>query len=765
MWLERWFLSTNAKDIGTLYLIFALFSGLLGTAFSVLIRMELSGPGVQYIADNQLYNSIITAHALLMIFFMVMPALIGGFGKNKIQSFTTLVSSNDKNSLNFLRSKLGSLKINRKFSTSYDCIMDPFYVTGFTDAEGCFNLDISNLRGKNWSVATRFVIKLHVADKDILYKIQNFFCGIGSVTIVGNIARYRVSKLKDIVEIIIPHFDKYPLQSAKSIDYKIWKDCAFLIKDKEHLTEKGLLKIISLKSNHNKGLSENLKVLFPKVSVLDMSKYKINNVSSLNPYWVSGFIDGDGSFTVYLEPNTSYANLRLIIGLNQRESFLIQKILEFFGNKGRINFSSDKQVVYYTIGNIKDLSEKIIPHFDKYKLIGYKNIHYLIWKDIFNKVKSKAHLTEEGINQIKELRSKLNKYLDTTIVRITSAENNLDSDYTCLSDTLDSKALELKGDNQKGNLKVTKGSFKGPTLSKSRSFSTKVYCNSNKDTFTNIDYRFSSYLAGLIESSGTFVLPKKKFNLPKLLILFKLKDILLVEELISITKLGILCKLKNGIIWEINNKEDFFKLILIINGYMRTYKINMFYKIIDWYNINYRTNIKFLGKDLSPLDSNAWFAGFSQNKSSFKATLNNESRFISNYTLLVNIVISAQSSDVESEMSDYLLLFCKISEFLKTDFITKVKRTSSSSYVKNTFIVYAYNTENKNILLEYFYKFPMLGVIYLDYERWLSGYNFYLNNNMKDPVNLKKLQTILLRRDPMLKMTSNFLLKNINNYL
>lgn len=79
-WQERWFLSSNAKDIGTLYLMFALFSGLLGTAFSVLIRLELSGPGVQYIADNQLYNSIITAHAIMMIFFMVMPALIGGFG-------------------------------------------------------------------------------------------------------------------------------------------------------------------------------------------------------------------------------------------------------------------------------------------------------------------------------------------------------------------------------------------------------------------------------------------------------------------------------------------------------------------------------------------------------------------------------------------------------------------------------------------------------------------------------------------------------------
>ena len=80
MWAERWLSSSNAKDIGVLYIIFALFSGLVGTAFSVLIRLELSAPGVQYIADNQLYNSIITAHAIVMIFFMVMPAMIGGFG-------------------------------------------------------------------------------------------------------------------------------------------------------------------------------------------------------------------------------------------------------------------------------------------------------------------------------------------------------------------------------------------------------------------------------------------------------------------------------------------------------------------------------------------------------------------------------------------------------------------------------------------------------------------------------------------------------------
>ena len=59
--------------------MFSLFGGLIGTGFSVLIRLELSGPGVQFIADNQLYNAIITAHAIVMIFFMVMPAMIGGF--------------------------------------------------------------------------------------------------------------------------------------------------------------------------------------------------------------------------------------------------------------------------------------------------------------------------------------------------------------------------------------------------------------------------------------------------------------------------------------------------------------------------------------------------------------------------------------------------------------------------------------------------------------------------------------------------------------
>lgn len=76
----RWFMSTNHKDIGTLYIIFSIFAALFGGWFSMMMRHELGDPGLQLAENGQEWNVWITAHGLIMVFFVVMPGLIGGFG-------------------------------------------------------------------------------------------------------------------------------------------------------------------------------------------------------------------------------------------------------------------------------------------------------------------------------------------------------------------------------------------------------------------------------------------------------------------------------------------------------------------------------------------------------------------------------------------------------------------------------------------------------------------------------------------------------------
>jgi len=154
--------------------------------------------------------------------------------------------------------------------------LNPLYVTGFSDGEACFHLAI----GKNtkykigYYVNPGFSIALHKKDENLLKKIKEFFGGVGVLRVKENIVQFRVFSIQDL-DVIIKHFDTYPLISKKLADYLLFKEALELIKNKKHLTIEGFNKIISIRASMNKGLPENLQKDFANIKGREISLVNI----------------------------------------------------------------------------------------------------------------------------------------------------------------------------------------------------------------------------------------------------------------------------------------------------------------------------------------------------------------------------------------------------------------------------------------------------------------------------------------------------------
>lgn len=140
---------------------------------------------------------------------------------------------------------------------------------------------------------------MHQRDLLLLKQIQEFFNGIGTITLNNNrnSAVFRVIKLNDITNVIIPHFDKYPLLTNKRADFLLFKSVVELIDKKEHTTIEGLNKIVSIKASINWGLSEALKESFPKITPIE--RPEVEETENINPIWLSGFTEGGGLFWLF----------------------------------------------------------------------------------------------------------------------------------------------------------------------------------------------------------------------------------------------------------------------------------------------------------------------------------------------------------------------------------------------------------------------------------------------------------------------------------
>jgi hypothetical protein len=141
-----------------------------------------------------------------------------------------------------------------------------------------------------------FQISLHERDLALLIKIKKFF-GVGEIINRKNgVYYYKVSKLSELM-IIISHFNKYPLITEKWVDFELFKQVLELILNKEHLTEEGLLKIVNIKVSMNfENISSKLKEWFSYIKPVNRPTRE--ELINIEPEWLSGFVDGEGCFTI-----------------------------------------------------------------------------------------------------------------------------------------------------------------------------------------------------------------------------------------------------------------------------------------------------------------------------------------------------------------------------------------------------------------------------------------------------------------------------------
>ena len=283
-------------------------------------------------------------------------------------------------------------------------INEPWFITGFADAEGCFAIIIrkSSKNNLGWQLEANFIINLHKKDLELLKLIQNYFGGrIGKER--NGCCDLTVSSLDLILTKVIPHFDKYPLKTQKHADYLLFKEVVMMMKRKEHLTAEGLQKIINIRATINKGLSPLLKEAFPNSVAVPRPQV---TQSSIHPQWVAGFTSGDGCFKVNIRNSKACklgnrVNIIFVLTQHIRDELLLKVLIDFF--------ECGQTHTEFICQSFNKNYEKILPFFRKYPILGIKSQDFEDWAKVAEMIKTKAHLNNEGFNQICKIRAGMNK--------------------------------------------------------------------------------------------------------------------------------------------------------------------------------------------------------------------------------------------------------------------------------------------------------------------------------------------------------------------
>jgi hypothetical protein len=291
---------------------------------------------------------------------------------------------------------------------------NPWCLTGFIDAEGSFMIRVRKSSRYNigWHVIPVFSITLHKKDLYLLNALKSYYGGAGSIWKDGEATfKFRIESLEQIIKVVIPHFDKYPLKTQKLGDYLLFRDVVELMKNKEHLTTKGLHKIISIKASLNNGLTEELKGAFPNIDPVERPLVK--TPENIQGQWIAGFTSGEGCFKILVKKSSTIKigfQVLLVFQITQhsRDEMLMKSLINHF-RCGILEKDSRGPWLNLSVYNFVENYGKIIPFFQIHSIIGKKYEDFKDWCEVAKIVETKNHLTLKGLEEIQKIKSGMNK--------------------------------------------------------------------------------------------------------------------------------------------------------------------------------------------------------------------------------------------------------------------------------------------------------------------------------------------------------------------
>ena len=295
--------------------------------------------------------------------------------------------------------------------------LNPFWLTGFVDGEGCFYLGVKKSKKVSigWRITLSFTINLHERDIAILELISNYL-GVGKIYQQDSgLVQLRVESIKE-VETVISYFKKFPLITEKSGDFVLFAEAYNIIISKEHLSETGLRKIVARKASMNNGLSLALTSAFADVT--PVNRPLIVDKTIKDPYWLAGFIAAEGCFMINITKFEKgfYVKLLFIISQHERDKELLVSFIDYLGCGG---VYKNKNTFDYRVSKFTDIEDKIIPFLKNYPLKGVKSLDFYDWCLVARIMKDKKHLTSEGIELIKQIKARMNKGRNKIIAELT----------------------------------------------------------------------------------------------------------------------------------------------------------------------------------------------------------------------------------------------------------------------------------------------------------------------------------------------------------